>query len=849
MKNSLVLIWTILVSIVSAQCPWQRDVQELQSSCICSYNLGHELSVQCDMVNWPKLLSALNKYATQTPLDLLYVNNSTVGVLQDNIIINLKIHNIQLSGCKIRTVESAAFSGQEQHLKNLNLQDNELSVVPVESLRPLENLQLLDLSHNRITNVPTGAFETLMKLSTLKLSDNNVTLEDGALQGLDKSLKNLNLKGTRQTSVPKTIKGMKALAFLDLSQNSLRELPGPDGDETFAGLDALSALNLERNVLQDLKANAFHGVSKTLSSLSLLNNLLPDFPTAAMSSLKELRVLDIGFNLLTELPNDVFKGNPSITLLALDGLSLGGRFLHCDCKLSWIIEWIKNGDLQVTSRERNPQFCGSPPKFRDRSFYSIQLEDLSCPKKAVEEEAKPKQPIGIATVVSADLDDLIVPQPSTSSSSTTSSTTTSTTTTTTKEPSTSKSTVSTTVSYSSTATTKGSTSTTTKSTTTKTKPKASPSWKATQKPPLVMAGYPSRSKSDDSKEVIVKNAFRQDNSVIIQWGSETANILGFRVVYRLFGDKSFKQGPPLEASEREFKIKNVPSQECIIVCVVSLEELNVTPENVPYSQCREVRTVSSASSNMDKITIAASAAICGTIVVAVIVFIAASRRRSRKLHELHQQKINSIKHGIPIAGLPVNCCTLPQSPGEPLSSLANLSAYNNSKDWDQVSAYSAHSQRPRMYTVEQPPSLDELRNHFSKASKARSVADGQSQNSFSNHSGRYLTANAFPNNLLASRQDLRQSRQSLAMQSERMSTRMPAPHHAPPAHSIASSTRRSRPRSRSRDHHRPSSRYSTAGSTHTLNNYCENSDNNWTDHDMEIYMARNPTTRNGLVPL
>lgn len=91
--------------------------------------------------------------------------------------------------------------------------------------------------------------------------------------------------------------------------------------------------------------------------------------------------------------------------------------------------------------------------------------------------------------------------------------------------------------------------------------------------------------------------------------------------------------------------------------------------------------------------------------------------------------------------------------------------------------------------------------------------------------------------------DLRHSRQSLAMQSDRMSARL----HAP-THSVASSTRRSRPRSRSRDHHRPSSRYSTAGSTHTLNNYCENSDN-WTDHDMDIYMARNPTTRNGLVPL
>lgn len=103
---------------------------------------------------------------------------------------------------------------------------------------------------------------------------------------------------------------------------------------------------------------------------------------------------------------------------------------------------------------------------------------------------------------------------------------------------------------------------------------------AKQRPPLVL-GFPSgrgSSRVDDSSEVQVKNAFRQDNSIIIQWDSDTTNILGFRVVYRLFADKSFKQGPPLEASEREFKIKNVPSQECIVVCVISLEEVNVCIE-------------------------------------------------------------------------------------------------------------------------------------------------------------------------------------------------------------------------------------------------------------------------------
>lgn len=356
-----------LLSTVSSQCPWQREIPDLQSSCLCSYNLGHELSVQCDIVEWPKLLLAMQKFATQTPIDLLYVNNSSIGSLDDSIFSMLKIHNIQLSGCKIKTVSNGAFRGQEQHLKNLNLQDNDLTEVPSESLKNLRTLQLIDFSHNRITTVPTGAFSTLSKLATLKLSDNNVTLETGALNGLENSLKNLNLKGTRQKIIPEAVRGMKTLAFLDLSQNSLRELPGPAGVKTFEGLDSLTALNLERNLIQNLGDDAFHGVMKTLSSLSLLNNLLPDFPTGAMKQLSELRVLDIGFNLLTDLPVEAFRGNPLITLLALDGnplatvpyaammhlnstlrgLSVGGRFLHCDCRLSWIVDWIRNGDLQV----------------------------------------------------------------------------------------------------------------------------------------------------------------------------------------------------------------------------------------------------------------------------------------------------------------------------------------------------------------------------------------------------------------------------------------------------------------------------------------------------------------------
>ncbi|XP_053694028.1 vasorin [Sabethes cyaneus] len=858
----------LIVRTAVAQCPWQREVPDLQTSCLCAYNLGQELSVQCDQVDFPILVEALDKYARSTALDLLYVNNSTIERLEANIFENLKLFNVQLSSCEIRRIDDMAFKGQENILKNLNLQDNLLEEVPIRALKILNILNLLDLSKNRIHAIPNDAFNGLAKLSTLKLSDNNVTLASFAFRGLESSLKNLNLKGTKQKRVPEAVRGLRMLAFLDLSQNGIRELPGSSGMRTFEGLDSLTALNLERNLIQSLGETAFSGVRKTLSSLSLLNNLLAEFPVGAIHSLRELRVLDIGFNLLTALPETAFRGNPAVTLLALDGnplptvpekallhlnrtlrgLSLGGRFLHCDCKLRWVAEWIRNGDLQVTSRERNPQFCGSPNRFRDRGFYSIQPEELSCPDAEV---------IGTTNATTSGTTALSTISPTTNAVPSSSSQET---------PATNSTTDSTTVLTTTThSTTKQSTAATTKASVTKNWRNNNNSPPHKQRPPLVLGFPPQRgTQIDDSKEVQVKNAFssRQDSSVIIQWDSDTANILGFRVVYRLFGDKSFKQGPPLEASEREFKIKNVPAAECFIVCVVSLEEISVTPENVPYSQCREVRTVASPASNMDKITIAASAAICGTIAIAVIVFIAATRRQRKRLQSLSQQK-----SALPIAGLPVNCCGPTPSPNGPLGSLATLSAFNSHKDWDQVSAYSGRSiPRPRIYPMENQAIPDDLRSHVShfsavggKVGKARSIADGQSHHSFSNHSQRGYLGSAFPSNLVNSRPELRQSRQSLAAASERMSRASYAGSIVGPAHSIASSTRRTRPRSRSREQlngthvhshpHRPGSRYSTAGSTHTLNNYCDTSDN-WTDHDMDIYMTRNPTARNGgMVPL
>jgi len=81
-------------------------------------------------------------------------------------------------------------------------------------------------------------------------------------------------------------------------------------------------------------------------------------------------------------------------------------------------------------------------------------------------------------------------------------------------------------------------------------------------------------------------------------------------------------------------------QECLVVCVVPYEdilynEINPSAASIPPgSQCREVKpnTPSALMNNMDKITIGASAAICATVLLALMIFVAITKRAKSKRH-------------------------------------------------------------------------------------------------------------------------------------------------------------------------------------------------------------------------
>lgn len=533
MRPLIVLLITMSISLASqqsrAQCPWNRQLSELNSDCICDFNPGfsppsglnlpqdeasgrqqvNRMSVQCSAANFDQLLGALkqtasielpkelitneldglalrpsaeiqeagNQLASQAKLDLLHVSHSSIKTLNNftfivdtaafsitnnvttnstgisslnltnsnsslkNLLPNsqighliVAIQSLHLSSSGIRRIELNAFNGLEWSLTSLSLCDNEIEFVPADSIRRLVNLRVLDLSNNKLASIAGNTFASLQKLQTLRLADNafigpelaktdygqqqqiqqhsnSASIDLQAFKGLEKNLQDLNMKNSLLTAFPLAIKTLQRLVFLNLAQNKIAQIPS----NSFGSMNYLTAINLERNRIARLDDETFAGLESSLSSLSLLGNLLASYPVRALARLRSLGRLDLGFNEITSLPVDSFVGNPRLILIGLDGnpleslpesafkpletqlqgLSMGGKSMNCDCRLSWMLRWQHEHKLHISSRERDPQFCARPNYLRSLvSFVALKPDHLSCDSNRTVHPAYLQTPAG-----------------------------------------------------------------------------------------------------------------------------------------------------------------------------------------------------------------------------------------------------------------------------------------------------------------------------------------------------------------------------------------------------------------------------------------------------------------------
>jgi Leucine-rich repeat (LRR) protein len=196
--------------------------------------------------------------------------------------------------------------------------NNLLKSLP-STISSLEHLRFLDLHNNQLEELPHNFGESLKRLTELILFKNSLT------------------------SLPTSIVGMKHIVKMELQYNALKELP-----ESIGELATLQVLNLSHNVLQSMPSTL--GTLRSLSQLDISHNQLVSLPMS-MANLKRLQSLWVDSNQLSTVP-EVILSLDNLNLLSLRSNFIGPSLpvaLSKLCKLTYI--WLNDNQIELLPAE------------------------------------------------------------------------------------------------------------------------------------------------------------------------------------------------------------------------------------------------------------------------------------------------------------------------------------------------------------------------------------------------------------------------------------------------------------------------------------------------------------------
>ncbi|XP_028812230.1 leucine-rich repeat-containing protein 4C [Denticeps clupeoides] len=279
--------------------------------------------------------------------------------------------------------------GISSNTRFLNLQDNLIQVIKVDSFKHLRHLEVLQLSKNHIRNIEIGAFNGLASLSTLELFDNRLTtIPNAAFEYLSKlkelwlrnnpiesihvyafnrlpSLQRLDLgELKRLTYVSQgAFKGLTNLRYLNLGMCNLKEIPN------IAPLVRLDELEMSGNQLAVLQPGSFKGLSR-LKKLWMMHAQIQSIERNSLDDLQSLVELNLAHNNLTFLPHELFT-----PLQHLERVHLHHNPWNCNCDILWLSWWLKEvAPANVSCCAR----CYSPSNYRGRYIGELDHSYFQC---------------------------------------------------------------------------------------------------------------------------------------------------------------------------------------------------------------------------------------------------------------------------------------------------------------------------------------------------------------------------------------------------------------------------------------------------------------------------------------
>ncbi|XP_023950341.1 toll-like receptor 3 [Bicyclus anynana] len=297
-----------------------------------------------------------------TQLETLKLSNNEISEISQNLARFRHLKDLAIDNNQLTSLTAISFKSLIS-LQKLNLSSNYIKHIEDESLATLRNLKELDLSHNKINAIRQHLFQNNNKMFKLSLSHNDIeNIAGGAFSTTNISFFDIQDNHIRGSIDSDTFLGI-SVESLDLSKGGgLKAL----GDKAFSTLGQnLKYLNLSNNLLENITESAFQSL-EILRILDLSCNNLVDieFNTSDLTQLTEYYIQN---NLIKKVNSKMFKNMKSLVRLDLSNNKVE------DIEFSSFIDLTNLRDLNIS----NNAFVNSLTQNLFRGLYKVNSLDLS----------------------------------------------------------------------------------------------------------------------------------------------------------------------------------------------------------------------------------------------------------------------------------------------------------------------------------------------------------------------------------------------------------------------------------------------------------------------------------------